>query len=178
MLTGRLPFRGSLTQVLRQIASAEPVRPTALNMQIAGPLERICLKMMAKSPADRYPSMAAVVEALEETAPREAPKPAPRKSFWSGLWPFSRGKAEPPPPAVGPPLKTSIGPPDKTLAHESGGASSVEQTLAHESGEASAIEQTLAHESAEASAGPSDVESSNSKTIDLPESSEGSRDAG
>jgi hypothetical protein len=36
-------------------------------------LERICLKMMGKSPADRYPTMKDVVEALEEAIPREAP---------------------------------------------------------------------------------------------------------
>jgi serine/threonine protein kinase len=202
MLTGQLPFRGSLTKVLRQIASAEPVRPTALNTQITTPLEGICLKMMAKSSVNRYPSMAAVVEALEKFLPHEAPKPAPRKSFWAGLWPFSRRKAEPQAPAaVSTPLKTSPGYPDRTMAHESGEASSIEQTSAHESGEVSSIEQTSAHESGEVSAvdqtlahksgevsaveqtldpesreacaGSQDVETSNSKTINLPQSDEG-----
>jgi serine/threonine protein kinase len=73
MLTGRLPFRGSLTSILRQIGSEPPPKPSALNPGIGedSPLERICLKLMAKSAEDRYTSMAAVVAALEELSPRE-----------------------------------------------------------------------------------------------------------
>src|SRR5262249_46380123 len=73
MLTGRLPFRGSLTSILRQIGSEPPPRPSALNSGIGedSPLERICLKMMAKSPEQRSASMAEVAAALEGLAPRE-----------------------------------------------------------------------------------------------------------
>jgi serine/threonine protein kinase len=73
MLTGRLPFRGPLTAILRQIGSEPPPRPSTFNLAIGedSPLERVCLKMMAKSPADRYASMADVVAALERLSPRE-----------------------------------------------------------------------------------------------------------
>jgi serine/threonine protein kinase len=90
MLTGRIPFQGSLTSVLRQIGSAEPPRPSAITPGIGAdsPLERICLTMMAKSPADRFPSMAAVVQALDEAFPRAGVRVASRGVFqrlWSWL---------------------------------------------------------------------------------------------
>jgi serine/threonine protein kinase len=86
MLTGRPPFQGSLTAILRQVADAEPPRPSSVNPALGGasPLERVCLKMMAKAPAARYAGMAEVVEALEEAFPRERP-PAPPPSLWRRL---------------------------------------------------------------------------------------------
>src|SRR5260370_33541696 len=65
MLTGRLPFLGSLASVLRQIGSQEPPRPSALAAEVGvdSPLERIWLKMMAKSQAERFQSMAEVAAA-------------------------------------------------------------------------------------------------------------------
>jgi serine/threonine protein kinase len=67
MLTGRLPFQGPLTSVLRQIGSDPPPRPSGLNEELPkdSPLEEICLKMMAKTPEGRYASMSDVVVALE-----------------------------------------------------------------------------------------------------------------
>src|SRR5262249_27977080 len=75
MLTGRVPFQGSFTSILHKIASEQPEKPSSISMDIAegSPLQRTCLKMMAKSPAGRYPNMAAVAEALEEAFPREGP---------------------------------------------------------------------------------------------------------
>src|SRR5262249_21247627 len=90
MLTGRLPFKGSLTVILRQIGSDAPQRPSAINQDLGedSVLERICLKLMSKSPADRYASMADVVKALDSSAPRpEAPIVKPsvlsRVKAWS-----------------------------------------------------------------------------------------------
>jgi serine/threonine protein kinase len=86
MLTGRLPFRGSLTSVLRQICSEEPPRPSTINPAVGegSPLERICLKMMEKSPASRYASMADVVRELDEvTAPQGTP---PVRSSRNRIW--------------------------------------------------------------------------------------------
>ena len=54
LLTGRPPFDGSLTTVLQQIINDDPVAPRANNPQIPQNLESICLKAMAKAPADRY----------------------------------------------------------------------------------------------------------------------------
>jgi serine/threonine protein kinase len=87
LLAGRLPFKGSLTSVLRQIGSAEPPKPSAVNADLgaASPLEPICLRMIAKLSAQRYPSMAEVVQALEQ-AFTKPPPPAPKPSVWGRLW--------------------------------------------------------------------------------------------
>jgi serine/threonine protein kinase len=91
LLTGQIPFQGSLTSVLHQIGSVEPPRPSTTNPALAAesPLELICLKMMAKSPADRFPSMAAVADALnpiisnEQVVATSQGKPSALKRLWS-----------------------------------------------------------------------------------------------
>jgi serine/threonine protein kinase len=91
ILTGRLPFEGSLVSVLGKIAKDEPPRPSAINPAIGehSGLEGICLKMMAKSPEGRFSSMAEVVEALEALSTREI-TPAARPSVLSRLWSWLR----------------------------------------------------------------------------------------
>jgi serine/threonine protein kinase len=86
MLTGRVPFQGSFTSILRKIGSEQPQKPSAINVDVPvdSALERICLKMMAKAPADRYATMAAVAEAIEEAFPRERPAAA-QPSAWEKL---------------------------------------------------------------------------------------------
>jgi serine/threonine protein kinase len=107
MLTGRLPFQGSLTAMLRQIGSDAPPRPSSIVAEIGegSQLERICLKMMAKSPADRFASAAEVVTALDDVFPRagvEVAKPSlftRLRSRLAGLFPSAAnraGGAEPP----------------------------------------------------------------------------------
>jgi WD40 repeat protein len=54
LLTGELPFRGSLRQLLGQVIHDEPRPPRRLNDHVPHDLETICLKAMAKSPARRY----------------------------------------------------------------------------------------------------------------------------
>jgi serine/threonine protein kinase len=68
MLTGHLPFKGSLTSILNQIGTKQPAKPSAINAEIGegSPLEQICLKMMAKLPCDRFASMAEVAQAIEK----------------------------------------------------------------------------------------------------------------
>jgi serine/threonine protein kinase len=87
MLAGRLPFQGTFTAVLHQIMEREPSRPSAVNPALAEgcALECICLRMLAKSPVDRYPAMAEVVQALDEAFPRSQP-PAAKPTLWKRLW--------------------------------------------------------------------------------------------
>jgi len=67
MLTGRRPFQGSdRDQLFQEIVSANPVPPRSLNTGIPAALEAICLKALAKRPADRYPTATAFAQALEE----------------------------------------------------------------------------------------------------------------
>ncbi len=65
LLTGRLPFDGSLTSVLYQIVHREPTPPSMLRSGIPPAIEAVCLKMMAKDPRDRYESAEAVACDLE-----------------------------------------------------------------------------------------------------------------
>ena len=63
MLTGELPFTGSLTTVLKNIVSAPPPRPSAKRPDVDRALEEICVKMMAKRVQNRYASMQQVADA-------------------------------------------------------------------------------------------------------------------
>ena len=87
MLTGRLPFQGSLASVLHQVVSVAPSLPSTINPDLCADLrlERICLRMVAKSPADRFASMADVAAALESPS-SDLGKPSERPSAWSKVW--------------------------------------------------------------------------------------------
>ena len=78
-LTGRPPFVGQLADVLTLVISEEPPRPSTLAPAVDPQLEAICLRALAKRPEDRYPSAAALAEALEAWGrPRSGPSSAPR----------------------------------------------------------------------------------------------------
>lgn len=74
MLTGQRPFNSQGRDLLyREILSATPVPPRSLNNSIPAALETICLKALAKRPADRYPTATAFARALEESLQFKAP---------------------------------------------------------------------------------------------------------
>src|SRR5262245_18888749 len=55
VLTGKSPFSGEQTdEVLRRVIHAPPEPPRALVPQTPRPLQAVCLKALAKRPADRY----------------------------------------------------------------------------------------------------------------------------
>jgi tetratricopeptide (TPR) repeat protein len=54
LLTRELPFRGNSRMLLIQVLEQEPIAPRKLNADIPRDLQNICLKAMAKEPADRY----------------------------------------------------------------------------------------------------------------------------
>ncbi|MBC8875872.1 MAG: protein kinase [Planctomycetes bacterium] len=65
LLTGELPFRGSLRMLLRQIIEDEPQSPRMLDRTVHKDLETICLKCMAKDPDRRYQTALEVAEDLK-----------------------------------------------------------------------------------------------------------------
>ena len=66
MITGKLPFQGTMMSVIGQIASKEPTPIGQWRPELAdSPLERLCRKMLAKRPEQRPQSMQDVAAALD-----------------------------------------------------------------------------------------------------------------
>ena len=66
LLTGRPPFAGSgLEETLRGVIAGSFARPRKLSRTIPPPLEAVCLKAMARQPADRYASPQELAHDLE-----------------------------------------------------------------------------------------------------------------
>ncbi len=66
LLTGRLPFDGSVTAVLGKALTEDPVPPSDLRPDVDPALEGIWKGMSARDPAERFESMDAVRGALAE----------------------------------------------------------------------------------------------------------------
>jgi serine/threonine protein kinase len=66
LLTGQKPFTGNNPLDLRNaILSAQPTPPRAIDANLPQALERICLKAMAKDPAERYATAKDYASALK-----------------------------------------------------------------------------------------------------------------
>ncbi len=81
MLAGRLPFLGAFGELMAQIVSVPPPPPSRFRPGLDPEIESICLKGLAKKPAERFASMQAFAAALEgwlnSTAARSAADDAP-----------------------------------------------------------------------------------------------------
>jgi serine/threonine protein kinase len=68
MLTGRPPYeeKTALNTVLKVISPEMPPLIHTLRADVPPALEQICMKCLAKKPADRYPSAQALVDALRQ----------------------------------------------------------------------------------------------------------------
>jgi tRNA A-37 threonylcarbamoyl transferase component Bud32 len=71
LLTGRAPFDGPPAIVLYNAIHTEPARPSELRERIPDDLEAVCLKAMAKDPADRYTTVQAMANDLARWLNRE-----------------------------------------------------------------------------------------------------------
>ena len=68
-LTGRRPFRTTdLAELRRQILVDSAEAPSALNPGLPAELDRICLRCLAKLPANRYPSAAELAQELAQAS--------------------------------------------------------------------------------------------------------------
>jgi serine/threonine protein kinase len=69
LLTGRPPFTGAtLVEKITRIRQTEPEKPTKFQLSIPGRFEGVVMKLLAKDPADRYPTAAALLADLERLA--------------------------------------------------------------------------------------------------------------
>jgi eukaryotic-like serine/threonine-protein kinase len=71
LLTGKPPFKGNVGEVLQDVREGRFPRPRLIDSTIDPALEALCLKAMAKSPEDRYPSPKAFAEDLDRWAADE-----------------------------------------------------------------------------------------------------------
>ncbi|MEP2308054.1 serine/threonine-protein kinase, partial [Rhodopirellula bahusiensis] len=66
ILTGSPPHQDdSVSQILQRVRQEEVTPPRRRDASVSEPLQAICLKAMAKKPADRYPSVAALAADVE-----------------------------------------------------------------------------------------------------------------
>jgi serine/threonine protein kinase len=65
LLTGRLPFQGSMADVLQQAVGEPAPPPSRFRRGLDPALDAVCRKAMAKRTEDRYRSMAEFAAALE-----------------------------------------------------------------------------------------------------------------
>lgn len=98
LLCGQPPFSGSAASVILQVIHEIPVAPRRLNSQIPNDLETICLKAMAKHPAQRYEGCGALAEDLRRWTDDEPIKarrmgPVERTAKWARRNPVLAGMA-------------------------------------------------------------------------------------
>jgi hypothetical protein len=92
LLTGQLPFRGSMPIVLAQILTKEPEPPKTLRPDIDPALGAICMKALAKKSADRFADadeMAAALAGYLQQASPAVPAPSTRASSGRRGWRFA-----------------------------------------------------------------------------------------
>ncbi len=66
MLTGRVPFTGGVYEVLRHHSETPPHPPSVVRPGTDPRLDALCLRALAKNPADRYPSAKEFADALAD----------------------------------------------------------------------------------------------------------------
>jgi eukaryotic-like serine/threonine-protein kinase len=76
LLTGQLPFQGSVMSLIGQILTKEPPRPSKLRPEMDPRVESVCLKMMAKTPSERFASLKAVADEIASILESPAAKTA------------------------------------------------------------------------------------------------------
>jgi serine/threonine protein kinase len=77
MLTGSDPYTGGVASVVYQVLEAAPPDPRAVNPKVPAPLAEVCLRAMAKAPAQRFASAAAFADALSAAVEGRSPEPVP-----------------------------------------------------------------------------------------------------
>jgi WD40 repeat protein/tRNA A-37 threonylcarbamoyl transferase component Bud32 len=81
LLTGKPPFEGDdIGEVLRKVQKGDFVQPRQVSPSLDKALEAVCLKAMATSPEERYPSCRALAEDIERWMADE------RVSAWAEPW--------------------------------------------------------------------------------------------
>ena len=89
MLTGRRPFRGTLTELLISIREQEPKPIRQVDAGLPKDLETICQKCLAKNPDERFPTALVLQEELERFR-RGEPILSRRIGVWARTWRWAK----------------------------------------------------------------------------------------
>ena len=89
LLTGEVPFKGTIRAIIDQVLNDEPKPPRRIDPAVPRDLETICLKAMAKSPASRYATAREFAEDLRRFLTGEPIKARPAY-FWERTWRWVR----------------------------------------------------------------------------------------
>jgi serine/threonine protein kinase len=90
LLTGRPPYSGgSSLEVLKQVGTSPPPKPSAVRRDVPRALEAICLKAMARRRKDRYRTASQLAESVEHWLDDE-PVDAYAEPFLERLYRWSR----------------------------------------------------------------------------------------
>jgi serine/threonine protein kinase len=103
LLTGARPFEGDMLSLISQITLDDPPPPSSRRPGLDPRLDAVCLRALARKPADRWPSMRHFADALADLARNPAAAgPAPEKHAPAGAGAFLTLRVEGTPYAYGP----------------------------------------------------------------------------
>ena len=121
MLTGAPPFTGTPSQLIAAHLSADPAPPSSRRPELAGDMDRIILRCLAKVPGERYPDVQSLRSDLKAALTRAPTDPAP---------PLGARAAQIPAPGTEPPATKT---PD-AAPHQAPSALQVPPTVLHHTG--------------------------------------------
>ena len=102
LLTGRPPFQSrSVSELLALHQSAPVAPPSQLQPAVPPDLDRIVLRCLAKSPAERYPTAAALRDALAQCAVAESWDERAAAEWWESVGLLARATKAPMPTRAG-----------------------------------------------------------------------------
>ena len=69
LLTGRTPFQGGPSQMMYQHITVSPMPPSTINTALSPAVDTVLLRALAKRSRERFPTVAAFADALQQTLP-------------------------------------------------------------------------------------------------------------
>jgi WD40 repeat protein/tRNA A-37 threonylcarbamoyl transferase component Bud32 len=89
LLTGEVPFKGTVRSIIDQVINDEPKQPRQIDTSVPRDLETVCLKAVAKAPANRYTTAREFAEDLRRFLAGEPIRARPAY-FWERTWRWVR----------------------------------------------------------------------------------------